>query len=386
MNSFIPFALPYLEEGEIDAVVDTLRSGWITMGPKSKDFESSFSNTIAPSKYPVAVNSATAGLHLALEALGIGPGDEVIVPTWTFTASAEVVRYLGATPILCDVDAKTYNMTVSQVEPLISSKTRAIMPVHFAGLSCEMTALINLAAKHDLFIIEDAAHALPTTWDQKNIGALDTDATVFSFYATKTITTGEGGMILLKDKSVAERCRVMRLHGINRDVFDRYRSKKPSWYYEVIAPGFKYNTTDIAASLGLEQLGKLHKMQQMRQEIANRYLAEFAGLPLTLPERPRNRDLHSWHLFVINLSCTESQIRDEFIEKMYQHGIGCSVHFIPLHLQPYWRKTYKLFPGDFPCATSLFRGCVSLPIYPALSNQQVSYIIDTVKSVLEECC
>jgi len=383
-HSFIPFARPDIGEEEIKNVVDTIRSGWMTMGPKTVEFENLFAEKIGPGRIPVSVNSATAGLHLALEALGIGPGDEVIVPTWTFTASAEVIRYLGATPVFCDVDPDSLIMDLELVPSLISPQTKAIMPVHFAGLTCDMNRLFCIAKKFGLYIIEDAAHALPSTFNGKLIGHWPTDATVFSFYATKTITTGEGGMILLKDSSVANRCKIMRLHGINRDVFDRYTSKKPKWHYDIVAPGYKYNSTDIASALGMVQLKRLYEMQKKRQEIADRYLDELKYLPIKLPVNAARGDDHSWHLFVIQLEPEANQSRDGFIEKMSNMGIGCSVHFIPLHLHSYWKKTMFLTEDQFPKATSAFSSCVSLPIYSSLEVEEIDYIIESTQKLLEK--
>jgi UDP-4-amino-4-deoxy-L-arabinose-oxoglutarate aminotransferase len=256
MNSFLPFALPDIGEEEIAEVVDALRSGWLTTGPKTGAFEKEFAAFIGGGARALAVNSATAGLHLALEALGVGTGDEVITTPYTFTATAEVIRHLGANPVFVDIDPRTFNIDPEKIEHAITTRTRVILPVHFAGLACEMDSIIAVARKYGLKIVEDAAHALPATYRGRMIGALDTDATVYSFYATKTVTTGEGGMIVTRDEKIAERCRVMRLHGISRDAFDCYTSTKPAWRYEVVAPGFKYNMTDLAAAIGVQQLKK----------------------------------------------------------------------------------------------------------------------------------
>ncbi|MFL6229532.1 MAG: DegT/DnrJ/EryC1/StrS family aminotransferase, partial [Pyrinomonadaceae bacterium] len=255
-ENFLPFALPDIGEEEIAEVVDSLRSGWLTTGPKARRFEREFAEFVGGGVEAVAINSATAGLHLALEAAGVGPGDEVITTPYTFTATAEVIRYLGADPVFADVDPFTLNIDPAKVEAAITERTRAVVPVHFGGLACEMEELLGVARAHDLRVIEDAAHALPATAGGALVGSLQTDATVFSFYATKTITTGEGGMITTRDRALAERCRVMRLHGIDRDVFDRYTSHRPAWSYDVVAPGFKYNLTDLAASIGIHQLRK----------------------------------------------------------------------------------------------------------------------------------
>lgn len=380
-QKFLPFALPDIGEEEIEEVMRSLRSGWITTGPKTKQFEADFSDFIGGQAQSVAVNSATAGLHLALEAIGISPGDEVITTTHTFTATAEVIRYLGANPVLVDIDPNTFNIDPIQIEAAITPKTKAIIPVHFAGLACDMNAILKLAQLHKLKVIEDAAHALPTITDGKMIGSFDTDATIYSFYATKTITTGEGGMIVTRNPDIAARCRTMRLHGINRDVFDRYTSDKPSWYYEVVAPGFKYNLTDIAASIGIHQLKKAWKFQQRRAEIAARYDAELVGLPITLPPHAKSGDTHAWHLYVIRLSSDISVSRDDFITQMTKRGIGCSVHFIPLHLHPYWRDICQLKPEDFPNSLEIFHQSVSLPIYTKMTDDDQTRIIATIKEI-----
>src|SRR6185436_7845006 len=281
--NFLPFALPEIGEEEITEVVDALRSGWLTTGPKTARFEANFAEFIGGGVQALAVNSATAGLHLALEASGVGAGDEVITTTYTFTATAEVIRYLGAHPVLLDIDPQTFNLDPAQIGSAITPRTKAIIPVHFAGLSCAMDEILAIARKHNLRVIEDAAHALPTTYRGKLIGALESDATVYSFYATKTITTGEGGMIVTRDAELARRCRVMRLHGISRDVFDRYTSTTPAWHYEVVAPGFKYNMSDLAAAVGIHQLKKAWQFQARRQELAAAYTAAFADLPVILP-------------------------------------------------------------------------------------------------------
>jgi len=381
---FIPFALPGIGEEEISEVIDSLRSGWVTTGPKAKRFEELFAEFLGDTEvHCVSVNSATSGLHLALEALGIGPGDEVIVPTHTFTATAEVVRYLGASPVFVDVDYQSFNMSVAAFKAAISSKTKAVMPVHFAGLSCEMEEIIAIAKEKNIRIVEDAAHALPTTSNNNLIGTLDTDATVFSFYANKTMTTGEGGMLVTRDKDIAVRAKQMRLHGISRDAFDRFTSNKPSWYYEVIAPGFKYNLTDIAASLGIHQLKKVEQFQNRREGIANYYNDHLKELPLTLPPMPLNGDVHSWHLYVIQLNKDLPLSRDRFIELMYESGIGCGVHYIPLHLHPYWRDTYKLTPEMFPVSQRIYEQSVSLPIYSKMTDEDMQRVVSTVAKILE---
>jgi dTDP-4-amino-4,6-dideoxygalactose transaminase len=382
-DAFIPFAIPDIGEEEIAAVTETLRSGWITTGPKTKQFEADFEMFLGGGVQALAVNSATAGLHLAVEALGIGPGDEVITTPYTFTATAEVIRYVGADPVFVDIDPCTFCIDPGKIEAAITGRTKAIIAVHFGGLCCDMDAIREIAHRHDLKIIEDAAHALPATWCGQLVGALDTDATVFSFYATKPVATGEGGMLVTRNPDLAARARVMRLHGINKDAFDRYTSKTPAWYYEVVAPGFKYNLTDIAASIGIEQLKKAHRFQKQRAELAARYDAEFANLPVILPPRPVNEDLHAWHLYVIQLRHSSGISRNEFIEKMGAKGVGCSVHYIPLHLHPYWRDTYGLHEMDYPNSLHVYEHAVSLPLYTRMNDEQQVYVIECVKELTE---
>ena len=379
---FLPFALPEIGEDEINEVVDTLRSGWITTGPKAKRFEQAFAEFLGePQLECVAVNSATAGLHLALEALGIGPGDEVITTTHTFTATAEVVRYLGADVVLVDIDQKTLNIDPKLVEAAITARTRAIIPVHYAGLAVDMLEILDIARRHGLRVVEDAAHALPTTLERELIGTRGSDATVFSFYANKTMTTGEGGMLVTRNAELAKRARVMRLHGMNRDAFDRFTAQVPSWYYEIVAPGFKYNMTDIAAALGLHQLKRLPGFQQRREQIAQTYHQAFADLPLILPPQAQAGDVHSWHLYVLRLSDALEIERDLFIERMYALGIGCSVHYIPLHLHPYWRDRYDLRREQFPHSQKAFERMLSIPLYTSMTDAEVQRVIAAVRSV-----
>jgi dTDP-4-amino-4,6-dideoxygalactose transaminase len=379
---FLPFALPDIGEEEINEVVEALRSGWLTTGPKTARFEADFAAFIGDEAQALAVNSATAGLHLALEAVGVSTGDEVITTTYTFTATAEVIRYLGAHPVLVDIDPQTFNLDPAQIERAITPRTKAIIPVHFGGLACAMDAIIEIARKHKLRVIEDAAHALPTRYRGKLIGAHETDATVYSFYATKTITTGEGGMIVTRDAEIARRCRTMRLHGISRDVFDRYTSTKPSWHYEVVAPGFKYNMPDLAAAVGIQQLKKAWRFQAQRQALAECYNAAFAALPVSLPPQAEAGDLHAWHLYVIRLREDAPLRRDEFIQRMAERGIGCSVHFIPLHQHPYWRDTYQLKPEDFPAAQAAYKHAVSLPLYTRMTEADQQRVIAAVTELL----
>lgn len=378
--AFLPFAVPDIGDEEIAEVVDSLRSGWITTGPKTRRFESDFAEFLGAPLAAIAVNSATAGLHLALEAIGIGPGDEVITTTHTFTATAEVIRYLGADPVFVDIDPGTLTISPRLIEAAVSARTKAVIPVHYAGRACAMQEIIEIAQSRGLRVIEDAAHALPATCGGELVGGLSSDATVFSFYATKTVATGEGGMIVTRNQDIADRTRVMRLHGINRDAFDRYVSNRPSWYYEVVAPGFKYNMTDLAASLGIHQLQKAWRFQHRRQEIAERYNDELKGLPLDVPPGAEVGDVHAWHLYAIRLRPEASVDRASFIQAMADRGVGCSVHYIPLHLQPYWRDTYQLRPEEFPSAQAFYEGAVSLPIYTRMTDADQSRVIEAVKA------
>lgn len=382
MSEFLPFALPLIGDEEIAEVVDTLKSGWLTTGPKTIQFEQDFADFVGAS-HALAVNSATSGLHLALEAIGVGAGNKVITTTYTFTATAEVIRYLGADPILVDIDPNTFNLDIHQLRNALSSNdnVKAIMPVHFAGQACEMNEILAMAKEYGVKVVEDAAHALPTTYKDKTIGSLS-DITVYSFYATKTIATGEGGMITTENHEYLSRMKTMRLHGINRDVFDRYTSDKPSWYYEVVEPGYKYNMTDVASAIGIHQLKKAWEFQERRQWIADQYTQAFASLPFRTPFLKRQDDIHAWHLYVLQLELESLTVdRDQFIQLLVDEGIGTSVHFIPLHLQPYWRDRYNYKAEDFPIAFDVFSRAVSLPIYPKMQDEDVFKVIDAVKRV-----
>lgn len=380
---FLPFALPEIGEEEIAEVVDTLRSGWITTGQKAKRFEIDFAAFLGdPTLHCAGVNSATAGLHLALEALGIGPGDEVITTTHTFTATAEVVRYLGADTVLVDIDPATLCIDVSAVEAAITPRTKAIIPVHFGGLAADMQGLLALAKKHGLKVVEDAAHALPATSGGQMIGTLASDVTVFSFYANKTITTGEGGMVVTRNGALAERMKIMRLHGINRDAFDRFQSKTPAWYYEVIAPGFKYNLTDIAAGMGLVQLTKLGRFLERRQYLAARYHEGLRSLPLILPAHPPRGEVHAWHLYVIRLAPSAKATRDEVVQSLSDQGIGTSVHYVPLHRQPYWRERYRLTPEMFPHSDAAYLSMASIPLFTAMTDRDQDRVIAALHGAL----
>ncbi|MFN9476774.1 DegT/DnrJ/EryC1/StrS family aminotransferase [Acidovorax sp.] len=379
---FLPFARPDIGDAEVSAVAEAMRSGWVTTGPQTKSFEQAFTDYLGGGVDSLAVNSATAGLHLALEALGIGPGDEVIAPTLTFTATTEVVRYLGADPVLVDVDPVTLNMDPARVRAAITPRTKAIMPVHYGGLACDMDAILVIAKEHGLKVVEDAAHALPTTWKGTLVGQLASDVTVFSFYANKTITTGEGGMAVTRDPELAKRMRVMRLHGMNRDAFDRFTSKTPAWYYEVVAPGFKYNMTDVAAAMGVQQLARLPAFVQRRQYLAQRYHAGLRDLPLVLPAEAPAGDVHAWHLYVIRLAEGARLSRDALVQGLSDRGIGTSVHYVPLHRHPYWRDRYALTPEMFPQADAAYQAMVSIPLFTAMSDADQDRVIAALHQLL----
>jgi perosamine synthetase len=377
---FLPFHLPEFGPEEKRAVLETLDSGWLTTGPRVLAFERAFAEYVG-ARHAVAVNSCTAALHLALEAMGLQEGDEVLVPTLTFAATAEVVHYFKARPVLIDCREDTLNMDLDRMSQSITPKTRAILPVHFGGQPCEMTPLLAMARAHGVTVIEDAAHALPAEYDGKRIGAIG-DMTCFSFYATKTITTGEGGMVTTENGAWADRIRMMSLHGISKDAWKRY-TKEGSWRYEIIAPGYKYNLTDLAAAIGIEQLKKADRFREARARIAAVYDAGFADLPqiqtpVTLPGRT-----HAWHLYVIQLSTAQLTIdRDAFIEALRARNIGTSVHFIPLHLHPYYRNQYGYRPEDFPVATAIFARTLSLPIFSSMSKTDVQDVIDAVRQIV----
>ena len=381
-NEFVPFHRPVIDEDEIRSVVETLKSGWLTTGPKVKRFEEDFARYLG-CRHAIAVNSGTAALHLALDAIGIKEGDEVILPTMTFAATAEVVLYFKANPVLVDCQGDTLNLDPTQIEASITSKTKAIIPVHIAGQPCNMDEILKISRRHNLRVIEDAAHALPASHNGHTIGTIG-DITCFSFYVTKTITTGEGGMATTENSDWAERMRMMSLHGISHDAWKRY-TKEGSWYYEILSPGFKYNLTDIAAAIGIEQLKKCNEFWEARQRIAANYAKAFADLREIQVPACRNDVQHAWHLFVIQLSLERLKInRNQFIEALREKEIGTSVHFIPLHLHPYYRDRFGYKPEDFPSASEVFERIVSLPIYPGMTEANVRDVIVAVRKLVQQ--
>ena len=381
-GEFLPFHVPSIDGDDIAAVVEVLKSGWLTTGTKAHQFEQRFADYVG-AKHAVAVNSATAALHIALEAGGVGPGDEVIVPTMTFAASAEVVLYRGARPVLVDCRADTLNIDPAQIEKKITARTKALMPVHIAGQPCEMAPILRLARAHGLKVIEDAAHALPARDGARRIGAIG-DITCFSFYATKTITTGEGGMATTDNSEWANKMRVLSLHGISHDAWNRY-SSEGSWYYEILHPGYKYNLTDMAAALGLSQLEKCRSFWAARRRISAAYNRGFADIPEIRVPVCRPDVEHAWHLYIIQLELDRLRLsRGQFIAALKDKNIGASVHFIPLHLHPYYRNELNYKTSDCPTASDVYERIVSLPIYPRMSDGDVADVIDAVRAIVAQ--
>lgn len=373
----VPFHRPSLGEEEVMAATDVIRSGWLTTGSKCVDFETRFARFVGV-KHAIAVCSCTAALHLALDAVGIKPGDEVLLPTLTFAATAEVVAYCGAKPVLVDSDPTSFNMDVRDAGRRATSRTRAIIPVHFAGVPCEMNAITEFARRRNLQVIEDAAHAFPAKYDGRWIGSIS-PITAFSFYATKTITTGEGGMAVTNDDTVAARMRIMRLHGMSKDAWKRY-SMEGTWRYEILEAGFKYNLTDLQAAIGIAQLSKAEMLRQRREEVAHRYTKRLLTLDaFSLPACPPIH-MHAWHLYVVLLNTESLTIdRDQMIEELRQRGVGTGVHFIPLHFHPYYQRQWQYRLGDYPVAEEYFRRCISLPLFPDMTDEEVDYVIDQLE-------
>ena len=377
----VPFHRNDMGEEEVQAVSEVIRSGWLTMGTKTLQFEREFAQYIGAS-HAVAISSCTAALHLALDVIGLKPGDEVLVSTNTFTATAEVVTHMGARPVLVDIDERTLNISACDAENKISSRTRAIIPVHFSGLACDLHEIHYLAENHNLRVIEDAAHALPSSYRGRRIGKIS-ELTAFSFYATKPLNTGEGGMITTETEGYAQRIRLMRLHGMSHDAWKRHGGEVP-WHYEVHEPGYKYNFTDLQAALGIVQLAKCDAMLQARRQIAATYTRAFQSIeavetPVTLADRES-----SWHLYVLRLNTNQLRVdRSQFIRELAERGVRASVHFIPLHLQPAYQRLYGYKEGDLPGAERQYYRCLSLPIFPAMSETEVQHVISCVADVVD---
>jgi len=377
----IPFHKALLGEEEVNAASEVIRSGWLTMGEKTFAFEKNFSEyTGAPDS--IAVNSCTAALHLALKAAGIGKGDEVIIPAMTFIATWEIIKYFDAVPVLCDIERDSFVISAAEIENKITAKTRAIIPVHYGGESCDMDAIIDIAGRKKLTVIEDAAHALPTLYKSKMIGTIG-DITCFSFYATKTLTTGEGGMITTGNREFADRIRRLRLHGITKDAWNRY-SDKGSWEYDVAEPGYKYNITDIASAIGIEQLKRCDLMNSMRREIARKYNSAFSQTGLLDLWGVRDEDECAWHLYPVRLKTDLLKIgRNDFINELKAAGIGTSVHYIPMYRFSAFKNS-GYASEDFPNCEDMFAREVSLPIWPGMSEAETDYVIDTVTGIVEK--
>ncbi|MGD9722109.1 MAG: DegT/DnrJ/EryC1/StrS family aminotransferase [Pirellulales bacterium] len=396
----VPFFRPSIGEAEIAEVERCLRSGWLTSGPVAKRFEAAFAEAVG-AKHALALNSCTAALHLAVEALGLRPGQAVLVPTMTFAATAEVVRYLGAVPVLVDCQRETGNMDLADAQRKLAAANAGtlpaargqqlavvgIMPVHVGGLMMDMHAVSSLADKHGLWVVEDAAHALPAAWRPdasrtwQRCGENTAAVTCFSFYANKTITTGEGGMAVTSDPALADRMRMMSLHGLSHDAWERYSGGR-SWDYQIVEAGYKYNMTDIAAAIGVHQLERAEAMREKREALAHAYFAEMADIAeIELPARDENR-VHSWHLFPIRLRPERLSIdRNAFIDELRANGVGCSVHWRPLHLHPYYRERFGWRSEDFPVATALWERVVSLPLYPDMLAAEREYVVAVVRAL-----
>lgn len=380
-RSFLPFSRHSIAENEIKEVVDTLKSDWITTGPKTFKFESKFKEYIG-SDHAIAVASCTAALQLALASLNIGKGHEVITSPFTFAAATEVIIHQNAKPILVDVDEDSYNIDPAKIEEKITERTKAIIPVHYGGNPCKMDEIMEIANENNLYVIEDAAHAIGSEYKGKKIGSIG-HMTCFSFYATKNLTTAEGGMITTYSAELEDKIRVLSLHGISKDAWKRY-SATGSWYYEILCPGFKYNMNDIQSSIGIHQLKKINEMQKRRLEISKMYTKKFKNIDEIIIPPIENNTIHSWHLYPIQIKTELLKIdRNEFIEALKAENIGTSVHFIPIHLHPYYQKTFGFKIGDFSIAESIYNREISLPIYPRMTDDDVRDVIRAVERIIK---
>jgi dTDP-4-amino-4,6-dideoxygalactose transaminase len=379
---FLAYNQPDITDAEIDAVVQTLRSGWLAPGPRVRAFEEAFGK-FAGAKHAIALDSATAGMHLALLGLGVGHGDEVITTPTTFAATVNVVIHVGATPVLADIDERDYCIDPQAIAEAITPRTRAIMPVHHGGSACRMEEILALARPRGIYVIADAAHAVGTQILGRQVGA-ECDASVFSFYATKNVTTGRGGMLVTNDDALAERCRLLALHGMSNDAWDRYTARG-SWAYQVLAPGYNYAMSDFQAALGHAQLDRIDEFQRKRRVLAERYQDAFADVPGIVRPTERAGTTHAWHLYVARVAGNgASEGRDALIDGLKQRAIGSSVHFIPIHHHPYYRETFGWAPGDFPHADHAFETMVSLPLYTRMTDADVDRVVAAVKQIVRD--
>ncbi|ASB95350.1 DegT/DnrJ/EryC1/StrS family aminotransferase [Bacillus subtilis] len=381
-NHFLPYSLPLIGKEEIQEVTETLESGWLSKGPKVQQFEKEFAAFVGV-KHAVAVNSCTAALFLALKAKGIGPGDEVITSPLTFSSTANTIIHTGATPVFADIDQNTLNIDPVKLEAAVTPRTKAVVPVHFGGQSCDMDAILAIAQNHGLFVLEDAAHAVYTTYKQRMIGSIG-DATAFSFYATKNLATGEGGMLTTDDEELADKIRVLSLHGMSKAAWNRY-SSNGSWYYEVESPGYKMNMFDLQAALGLHQLKRLDDMQKRREEIAGRYQTAFQQIPGLITPFVHDDGRHAWHLYVLQVDEKKAGVtRSEMITALKdKYNIGTSVHFIPVHIHPYYQKQFGYKEADFPNAMNYYKRTLSLPLYPSMSDDDADDVIEAVRDIVK---
>lgn len=382
-EDFIPYNVPDITECEINEVVETLKSGWLAKGPRTIAFEKAFAEYVG-SRHAVAMNSCTAALHVALLTQDIGPGDEVITTPMTFASSASTIVHTGATPVFADIDPSTGCIDPDEIEKKITSRTKAIVPVHYSGQVCDLDRIYSIADKHGLFVSEDAAHALWSRYQGRLIGSGLRGTASYSFYATKNLCTGEGGMLATDDDNIAQRARILTSHGMSQNAWNRY-AKGGKWRYDIVEPGYKYNMFDLQAALGLKQLERMEEMQEKRLKIAARFQEGLGKLDaIETPQVPKYAR-HCWHLYVVRIVPELLEIdRDEFIAQLHARNVGTSVHFIPVHLMSAYQKRYGYREGDFPNAENHFERILSLPLYPTLSDEQAAYIVDAVTDIVEK--
>lgn len=383
-ESFLPFCLPDITDAEISEVLNTLKSGWLAKGPRTIEFEQSFAEFVS-AKYAIGMNSCTAALHIALIAAGIGPGDEVITTPMTFAASVNTIIHTGATPVLVDIDPVTGCIDPNEIVKKINRKTKAIVPVHYSGQACDLDSIYEIADNNKLFVSEDAAHAIYTRYKGKLIGSNPKGTVSFSFYATKNICTGEGGMLVTNNKQIADRARMLVTHGMSKNAWNRY-AKDGTWSYDIVEPGFKYNMFDLQAALGIIQLSRLESMQKRRERIAAIYNEAFQHIPaLEIPKNSSYTTTHAWHLYILQLVLENLEIgRDQFIVELSKRNVGTSVHFIPVHLMSAYSRRFKYSRGDLPNTEKYFKKIISLPLYPVMSMGDTNYVINAVMDIVNK--